>query len=68
MSLSLITVNIGAPSVDRARRQLEWLTARPEDIFVLTETKATPGSRLLAQACTAANYSVTFPEHDPGEL
>jgi exodeoxyribonuclease III len=68
MSLSLITVNVGAPSVERARRQLEWLAERPEDIFVLTETKATPGSQLLADACTAANYSVTFPEHDPGEL
>lgn len=68
MSLSLITVNIGAPSVERARRQLEWLAARPEDIFVLTETKATPGSELLAQGCTAANYSVTFPTHDPGQL
>ncbi|MGH3775782.1 MAG: endonuclease/exonuclease/phosphatase family protein [Pseudonocardiaceae bacterium] len=68
MSLSLITVNVGAPSPARARRQLEWLAARPEDIFVLTETKATPGSQLLAQGCTAANYSVTFPEHGPGEL
>ncbi len=45
MSLSLITVNIGAPSIERARRQLEWLAERPEDIFVLTETKATPGSQ-----------------------
>jgi exonuclease III len=68
MSLSLITVNVGAPSVERARRQLEWLAERPDDISVLTETKATPGSQLLADACTAANYSVTFPEHDPGEL
>ena len=68
MSLRLITVNVGAPSPARARRQLQWLAARPEDIFVLTETKATPGSQLLAKACTAANYSVTFPAHDPGEL
>lgn len=52
----------------RARRQLEWLAARPEDIFVLTETKAAPGSQLLAEGFAAANYSVTFPEHDPGEL
>jgi len=68
MPLSVITVNVGAPSPARARRQLEWLAARSEDIFVLTETKATPGSQLLAEACTAANYSVTFPTHDPGEL
>ncbi len=68
MSLSLITVNIGAPSPARARRQLKWLAERPEDIFVLTETKATPGRELLAEGCTAANYSVIFPTHDPGEL
>jgi exodeoxyribonuclease-3 len=68
MSLSLLTLNVGAPSLERARRQLEWIAARPEDIFVLTETKATPGSQLLAEGCTAANYSVTFPAYDPGEL
>ncbi len=68
MSLSLITINVGAPSLERARRQLKWLAERPEHIFVLTETKATPGSQLLAHACAAANYSVTFPAHDPGEL
>ena len=28
----------------------------------------TPGSQLLAEACTAANYSVTFPAHGPDEL
>lgn len=68
MSLSLITVNIGAPSLDRAQRQLRWLAARPEDVLVLTETKATAGSRFLAEAFTAAGYAVTFPEHTPGEL
>ncbi|WP_086664183.1 endonuclease/exonuclease/phosphatase family protein [Lentzea kentuckyensis] len=68
MQLSLLTVNVGAPSIDRARRQLEWLAARPEHVLVLTETKATAGSVFLAQAFTAAGYSVTFPEHAPGEL
>ncbi|MGH3475380.1 MAG: endonuclease/exonuclease/phosphatase family protein [Pseudonocardiaceae bacterium] len=68
MSLSLITVNVGAPSIERADRQLRWLAARPEDVLVLTETKATVGSVFLAEAFTAAGYSVTFPEHAPGEL
>lgn len=68
MSLSLLTVNVGAPSVDRALRQLRWLAARPEDVLVLTETKATAGSELLAKTFAAAGYSVTFPEHAPGEL
>lgn len=68
MSLSLITLNVGAPSLERARRQLRWLARRPEDVLVLAETKATPGSRLLAEAFTTAGYAVTFPDHAPGEL
>src|SRR5688572_19122939 len=68
MPLSLLTVNVGAPSIDRARRQLAWLAARPEEVLVLTETKATAGSVFLAEAFTAAGYSVIFPEHAPGEL
>lgn len=68
MPLSLITVNVGAPSLGRARRQLRWLAERPEDVLVLTETKATPGSQLLAEAFSAAGYTVAFPEHAPGEL
>lgn len=68
MSLSLITVNVGAPSLDRAHHQLRWLADRPEDVLVLTETKATAGSQFLAEAFIAAGYAVTFPEHAPGEL
>jgi len=68
MCLSLITVNVGAPSIERAHRQLRWLAARPEDVLVLTETKATAGSQFLAGAFAAAGYAVTFPEHAPGEL
>jgi exodeoxyribonuclease-3 len=68
MSLSLLTVNVGAPSLDRAGRQLRWFAGRPEDVLVLTETKATAGSQFLAEAFTAAGYAVTFPDHAPGEL
>jgi exodeoxyribonuclease III len=68
VSLSLMTVNVGAPSIERAHRQLRWLAARTDDVMVLTETKATAGSLFLAEAFTTAGYSVTFPEHRPGEL
>lgn len=68
MSLSVLTLNIGAPSTDRAEHQLRWLADRPEDVLVLTETKATAGTHLLAEAFTAAGYAVTFPLHAPGEL
>lgn len=68
MSLSFLTLNVGAPSVDRAERQLRWLAERPEQVLVLTETKDTAGSRLLAESFAAAGYSVTFPHHEAGEL
>ncbi|WP_233573793.1 endonuclease/exonuclease/phosphatase family protein [Amycolatopsis panacis] len=66
--MSLITVNVGAPSLERAQRQLCWLAERTEDVLVLTETKATAGSQFLAEAFSAAGYAVTFPDHAPGEL
>ena len=66
--LSLLTWNIGNPSSDRAQRQLEWLANRPEDVLVLTETKASAGCQLLADAFLAAGYDVVRPSLVPGEL
>jgi hypothetical protein len=65
--LALLTFNIGNPSPDRAKRQLGWLATRDEHILVLTETKASAGCRLLAEAFTAAGYQVIFPEPEPGD-
>ena len=58
--LSLLTLNIGNPSPDRAQRQLAWLVRREEDVLVLTETKASAGCRLLAEEFTAAGYAVHY--------
>ena len=66
--LSILTWNIGNPSADRAERQLEWLANRPEDVLVLTETKASTGCRMLAHAFRAAGYDVVSPTMGPGEL
>jgi len=68
-SLSLLTLNIANPSVERAHRQLAWLARRDEDVFVLTETKAkaSEGCRLLAGAFHTSGYAVMFPELGPGE-
>ncbi len=66
-SLSVLTLNIANPSVERAQRQLEWLASRDEDVFVLTETKASDGCRLLVDAFQTVGYAVIFPEPGPGE-
>lgn len=62
--LSLLTFNIANPSAERAERQLGWLAARDEDVFVLTETKDSAGCRLLADAFTQAGYHVNYPKPD----
>jgi exodeoxyribonuclease-3 len=62
--LSLLTLNIGNPSADRARRQLSWLAGRDEHVFVLTETRASAGCQLLADAFTAAGWAVIYPRPD----
>lgn len=66
-SLSLLTLNIANPSAERAERQLGWLAERPEDVFVLTETKASQGCALLADAFKAAGYAVFDSRPAPGE-
>lgn len=65
--LSLLTLNIGSPSAERAHRQLAWLATRPEDVLVLTETRASDGCRHLADAFRTAGYSVAYPKPSPTE-
>ncbi len=65
--LALLTFNIGNPSPERAQRQLAWLASRDEQVLVLTETKASTGCNLLADAFGNAGYTVCFPLPGPGE-
>ena len=64
--LSFLTLNIGNPSVERAKRQLSWLTARPEHVLVLTETKASAGCQFLADGLTESGWQVSYPIPEPG--
>lgn len=65
--LSLLTFNIGNPSLERAQRQLAWLASRDDDVLVLTETKDSAGCRLLADGFTAAGYHVAYPVPENGD-
>jgi exodeoxyribonuclease-3 len=65
--LSLLTLNIGSPSEERAHRQLAWLATRSEDVLVLTETRASDGCRHLAEAFRTAGYAVHYPKPAPTE-
>ena len=66
-TLSLLTFNIGGPSLERAARQLSWLATRPEQVMALTETTPSGGCAFLAERFTAAGYAVAYPVPDKGE-
>jgi len=63
MPLTVLTLNVGNPALERARRQRDWLARRDEDVFVLTETGSGPGTHLIADSFADAGWSVTYPEH-----
>ena len=65
--LSLLTLNIGSPSEERAHRQLAWLATRHEDVLVLTETRTSDGCKHLADAFRTAGYAVLYPRPAPAE-
>ncbi|MFJ7218902.1 endonuclease/exonuclease/phosphatase family protein [Amycolatopsis sp. NPDC098790] len=67
MPLNVLTLNVGNPAVERARRQRDWLARRNEDVLVLTETGSGPGTQLIAESYRDAGWSVTFPEHPDKE-
>ncbi len=77
--LNILTINIGNPSIDRARSQVKWIEERPEDIIVVTETKNSEGCKYIADYFNKPNldlfsinikkkYHVFFPKSDTGDL
>jgi exodeoxyribonuclease-3 len=56
--LRVLTINIGAASRQRAGKLLTWLAARPEDVFMLTETSAGAGTAYLLDQFRQAGYAV----------
>ncbi|MBR6051345.1 MAG: hypothetical protein IKP68_09120 [Clostridia bacterium] len=49
-TIKVLTLNIGNPSIERAKKQVNWLKTRTEDIFVLTETKNSEGCNYIADS------------------
>ncbi len=56
--LSLLTLNIQAAALTRARALLRWLDTRPEELFILTETSSGPGTAHLLDQCRHAGLTV----------
>lgn len=66
--LSVLTLNVSAPPEARARDLLAWLWVEgdDDDVWVLTETSPSPGSRLIAKVCRAAGFSVHVTDYAAG--
>jgi exodeoxyribonuclease III len=58
MRLGILTLNIANPSATRAERLLDWLSAREEQILVLTETGTGHGTRGLLERLDGAGWDV----------
>lgn len=78
-NLEIMSLNIGNPSLERAKAQIKWLEARQEDVFILTETKNSDGCNYIADyflGCrfdlftlgTDKKYNVFFPKSQTGDL
>jgi hypothetical protein len=65
--LSVLTVNIGAASQERARLLLNWLARRPEEVLVITETSAGPGTSWLLDRFRRAGFTVIKTPDADGE-
>lgn len=55
---SVLALNISRPSTDNAKRLLEYLWARDEQLLVLSEVGRGEGSDLVAKVCRAAGHTV----------
>lgn len=77
--LTLMTLNIGNPSIQRVKRQIEWIEQRAEDVYVLTETKVSEGCSFLEQHFGKSGktlfdfgkepeFNVYFPKSTTGDL
>lgn len=63
-NFSILTWNVGGPSLERAKKQFQWLEKQPVDVLVLTECKNSYGCLFLERSfknqnlCTIAENKV----------
>ncbi|MBV9470997.1 MAG: hypothetical protein JOZ57_17305 [Abitibacteriaceae bacterium] len=60
--LTMLCWNIQNPSLDRAVKQLQWISPQSIDVIILTECKRSAGCLFLEQSLWYAGYEVTFSE------
>lgn len=65
--ISIFCWNIGNPSIERAKKQAEWLLKRSEDFFILTEAKGSKGCLFLKNFFVFHKYNVIMPDMNSKE-
>lgn len=56
--MKITTLNMQAAALPRAKRLLDWLDDRDDDVVILTETSEGPGTEHLLSQCQAAGWSI----------
>ena len=60
-NLTLMTLNISGPALDRAERLSDYLRTFDVDVFVLTETRENAGTDRVIQSLQASGYTIVMP-------
>lgn len=58
MSYKIFCLNIGNPSIERAKKQMEWLENNEYDTLILTEYKKSSGGIFIKETLLKSNYLV----------
>src|SRR3989344_6606477 len=66
-NISLFCWNIANPSIERAKKQAEWIQKRADDFFILTEAKGSEGCIFLKKYFQAYGYNVIIPKMEKSE-
>lgn len=62
MNYKILELNIGNPSLERAKKQINWMKNNNYDIYVLTETKNSEGCNYIEKSMKILGYQVVFPK------
>lgn len=60
--ISIFNWNISNPSLQRAIKQIKWLSQFGHDILILTETKSSDGCKYINNRLHSLGYQVLFPK------
>ncbi|MCX5402279.1 endonuclease/exonuclease/phosphatase family protein [Streptomyces sp. NBC_00102] len=63
----LLSWNMASPSLERARRQVDWLYETERNVIVMTEVKIGDGSRHLTKELESSGFTVTQPRTGPDD-